>query len=321
MAHMVETMAYAGELPWHRLGNLVSDCVTVDEMLVAAGLNWKVEARPLFTVDGAGQQIKLPTKMALVRDSDDKVLSVIGNNWKPLQNHEAMEFFREFAEAGNIKLETAGSLKGGKVVWALAKLNTGFYVNGKHDKVEGYILLISPHEPGAAIQIRITTVRVVCANTMAMAENERNAPVFRIHHTTEFNVEKAKEAVGLSKERIGKAELEAKALAQLKMSQFDTIRFLSKFFTELKSPTDEDVKSLVANENGARSKKFDQVLESIESAPGAMPGTAWGVMNGLTHWSDHVAGKPGDYRLTKSWLGENDRMKTKAYTELLQMAA
>ncbi|QIG70804.1 DUF932 domain-containing protein [Rhizobium phage RHph_I1_18] len=321
MAHQVETMAYANEVPWHGLGNRVDACVSVDDMLVAAGLNWTVEPRQLFTVDGNGKQIALGKRKALVRDTDDKVLSVIGNNWKPLQNRNALEFFREYSEAGDITLETAGALKGGRVVWGLANMKTGFFVNNGKDAVKGYMLLISPHEPGQAIQIRFTMVRVVCANTLAAAMAGGSSHVFRLHHTTEFTVDKAREAVGLSKEALGQAEIDSQALMQLKMSEFDTVRFLAKFFTNVKTPTDADVKSMMDNDNKERPKALVQVLDSVKNGPGAIPGTGWGVINGITHWADHVAGKAGDYRLTKSWLGENARMKASAYKELLEMAA
>ncbi len=321
MAHEIETIAFSNEVPWHGLGNRVDDCVSVDDMLIAAGLNWEVAAHPLFTKVG-DDIVEVKTRKALVRSTDQKVLSIIGNNWNPVQNRTAMEFFREYTEAGDIKLETAGSLKGGKVVWGLANLNQGFFVNGSKDAVKGYLLLVSPHEPGAAITIRTTAVRVVCANTMAMAMGGRHDHVFRLHHTTEFTVDKAKEAVGLSRERLVKAELESTALLQLKMSEFDTIRFLAKFFTEKKDQSDANVKLLVesANDKGLP-KAFDQVLASINSGPGAVPGTAWGILNGVTHWTDHVAGRKGDYRMSKSWLGENDRLKTKVYNELLELAA
>ena len=47
MAHMVETMAYAGEVPWHGLGVQVEENLTPQEMLEVAGLNWQVEKQQL----------------------------------------------------------------------------------------------------------------------------------------------------------------------------------------------------------------------------------------------------------------------------------
>ena len=117
MAHQVETMAYAGEVPWHGL--------------------------------------------VLVRDSDNKPLGPVGPKFIPTQNSEAFEFFDKFASAGKIKMETAGSLRQGRQIWGLAKMQEGFTVAGK-DRVEGYMLVAVSHEWGRANEIRFTPIRVVC---------------------------------------------------------------------------------------------------------------------------------------------------------------
>jgi phage/plasmid-like protein (TIGR03299 family) len=317
MSHEVETMAFANEVPWHGLGNRVDPSVSVDEMLVAAGLDWNVGLHPIYA-EVNGKKITLPTKRALVRDSDDKVLTITGDNWRPLQNRDALSFFKEYAEAGGIKLETAGSLKGGRLIWGLANLGTGFTVNRGRDAVKGYLLIVSPHEVGNAISIRTTTVRVVCANTMAMAMRSHSAAHHRQAHTKDFDVVAAREAIGLAREQIGQAELDAKTLNKLKLSEFDTVRFLATFFQPVES--DADVKLLMDDPAKNQSKVLRQVIASVTSAPGALPGTGWGVMNGITHWADHVAGRNSDTRLNKAWFGDNARIKIDAQNALLEMA-
>ena len=111
MAHEVETMAYAGEVPWHGLGVQVIDDLTPAQMLDKAGLDWTVDKIPTY-VDYNGQ--KIPTEdSALVRSSDGKILSVVSGEWNPVQNHEAFEFFHDFVMAGDMKMHTAGSLREG----------------------------------------------------------------------------------------------------------------------------------------------------------------------------------------------------------------
>ena len=122
MAHAVETMAYAGELPWHGLGVKVAEDLTPREMQEAAGLDWTVEKLPMFANKG-GTDIRIPSQQALVRSTDNKVLSVIGQNWEPVQNDEAFDFFVDFVKQGNMQMHTAGSLQDGKMVWALAKVD------------------------------------------------------------------------------------------------------------------------------------------------------------------------------------------------------
>lgn len=315
MSHEVETMAWANELPWHGLGNRVDSSITDEEMLVAAGLNWEVKQYPCFTELG-GKRIEIE-RSVLVRETDQKILTVTSPQWKPLQNADALKFFREYCEAGQATLETAGSLRGGKIVWGLASVKKAFKLNGR-DEVKGYILLTSPHEVGKAISVRATSVRVVCANTLAMAE--RGKAQYTQSHMREFNAAAAKEMVAFTVDQIKKMEIDAKALQSLAMSEFDTVRTLAKFFQPIEGGmTDDAVKALI-NEPSNQNKVLKEVLWAVDKAPGATPGNGWGVLNGVTFWADHMAGREKDARLFRSWFGHTGMRKEKVKEELLQMA-
>lgn len=319
MSHEVETMAFAHETPWHGLGNRVEDSVTVDDMLVAAGLDWSVNEYECFS-EINGEKIAVGKK-ALVRSSDQKILSIAGPNWKPFQNRDALEFFREYTEAGGATLETAGSLRGGKIVWGLARVASGFTING-NDHVKGYILLVSPHEVGQSITVRTTSVRVVCANTLALAGGVKGANAeYRQSHVKDFNTSAARATVQLVKEQIEAMRLEATALQSLKMSQHDTVRFLASFFqpAEDKSISQEAHAEQLLNDPSLRSVALEGTMWAIDKAPGATPGDAWGVLNGVTYWADHMAGRSADTRLFNSWLGSTSRQKTDIKKKLLEM--
>jgi phage/plasmid-like protein (TIGR03299 family) len=314
MSHEVETMAFAHETPWHGLGNRVEGSVTVDEMLVAAGLDWSVNEYECFS-EINGEKIAVGKK-ALVRSSDQKILSIAGPNWKPFQNRDALEFFREYTEAGGATLETAGALRGGKIVWGLARVATGFTINGS-DHVKGYILLVSPHEVGQSITVRTTSIRVVCANTLAMAGGVKGSNAeYRQSHVKNFDTSAAKNTVQLVKEQIEAMRLEATALQSLKMSQHDTVRFLASFF----QPSEEtpDAERLL-NDPSLRSVALEGALWAVDKAPGATPGDAWGVLNGVTYWADHMAGRSADTRLFNSWLGATGRQKADVKKKLLEL--
>ena len=120
MAHKVETMAYAGQVPWHGLGKQVDSNMSPQEMLEAAQIDWTVSKRPAYTVDrpdcwnivdptGEANFLRCPDNHFLVRDSDNKVLSPCGESYVPFQNSEVMNFFKKFTEAGSMTMETAGS--------------------------------------------------------------------------------------------------------------------------------------------------------------------------------------------------------------------
>ena len=315
-------MAYANAVPWHGLGNRVDSEVTVEGMLDAAGLNWSVSQHDCFT-EFNGNKLAVGRK-ALVRSTDGKVLSTTSESWKPLQNKDALEFFRDYAEAGGATLETAGSLRGGKTVWGLAKVATDFAVNGT-DKVGGYVLLSNSHEPGYAIKVMATTVRVVCANTLAAAHGGKANYVQ--NHMKDFDVEAAKATIELARQQIAKLGIDAQALASLKMSEFDTVRLLARYFqpmgqAELAEYGSEDLRTTYLLENEkARDIKLRAVLNSTKAAPGADPDTAWGVLNGVTYWADHVASRSQDTRLFNSWLGSTAKLKGEVLTNLLEMAS
>ena len=129
MAHEVEMidgvaqMAYAGAKPWHGLGVEVSNDLTPAQMQKKAGLDWEVEKMPLSFTNRGGK-LQSVNKHALVRSHDSKVLDVIGDDWNPVQNTEAFEFFSEYVLAGDMEMNTAGSLKGGKNVLPSLKLKS-----------------------------------------------------------------------------------------------------------------------------------------------------------------------------------------------------
>jgi phage/plasmid-like protein (TIGR03299 family) len=313
-------MAYANEVPWHGLGGRVDSNVTVEEMLVAAGLDWNVDLRPLTAnwVDAAGavHSVKVKDRYALIRSSDNRVLTVTGKSWKPVQNAATLGFMREYVEAGGATLETAGSLRRGKIVWALAKLAHSFSVS-RGDKVEGYLLFTSPHEVGRAMQIRTTSVRVVCANTMAMAmgASELN---YSQNHLTEFNIEAAKAVVGNAHETLAQAEKRAKTLHKLKIGLEDAVRkvLVPAFYGEVLP--EETMADIMITE--AQPKTLQAMINSINTAPGAEPETGWGVLNGVTHWADHIAGHNNETRMYRSWMGDYSRKKLEVEEKLLALA-
>ncbi len=143
MAHMLEIvegkaqMAYTGDVPWHGLGTKVSNDLTPEQMLKAAGLNWTVDPVDLFAEVG-GKRLATGHR-ALVRSTDQRVIDVITDDWNPVQNSDAFEFFNDFVAHGDMSMETAGSLKDGKIVWALAKVKESFDLFGGKDRVDAYL--------------------------------------------------------------------------------------------------------------------------------------------------------------------------------------
>ena len=230
MAHQIETMAWAGEKPWHRLGVEVDSNLTPWQMQEAAKLDWTVSKRPSYTLDAPewGEDVGLiqaENTFHIVRDSDNQVLSHCGRDYIPIQNEQVFEFFKRFTEAGAMTMETAGSLKGGKEIWGLAKISEDFELIGG-DEIKGYLLINQPHIVGKSMTIKLTPIRVVCNNTLTFALGQKGTASFRMPHVRAFNedvMESAREALGLSNEVMSLFKNQAKFLAQKKAKHSDIL--------------------------------------------------------------------------------------------------
>ena len=325
MSHEVETMAYANEVPWHGLGVQVSDNLTPDQMLEAAGLDWKVEKKALV-VDELDHT--LTSHFAMVRDSDQKILGICGQEYQPTQNHDVFEFFDKFCKAGDMKMETAGSLHGGKRVWGLAKINGGFMLGGK-DEVEGYILLDNPHIWGRSLQILFTPIRVVCNNTLtaALRNNTNQENTFRMSHDRAFDdqiKQQAAEKVGLAMKALDVFKDKAEFLAQKRAKDQKVLEFFSKLVNPDLFQTAQEMSEDGTVNRADLGRTVNRLMDIVHTQPGAdlktSAGTWWGAFNAVTYYYDHVAGTDQDKRLTSAWFGSAATRKRQALDLAVEFA-
>lgn len=185
MAANVETMFSTREKPWHGLGTIVSEAPASREALELAGLDWKVVQRKIYTGDGT----LIHGYRANVRDTDEKVLGVVSDRYRVVQNEDAFQFTDTLLGEG-VRYETAGSLESGKRVWMLAKLPNEYIISG--DQVSPYLVFSNSHDGSNAIKVAMTPVRVVCSNTLNLAL-ETSKRCWSAKHTTNIS-EKLKEA-------------------------------------------------------------------------------------------------------------------------------
>lgn len=310
MAHMVETMAYAGETPWHGLGTKVLDDLTPEQMLQAAKLDWAVEKQELFA-EHSGE--KLPTgHSALVRSSDGRVLDVISNDWNPVQNAEAFGFFHDFVMEGKMKMHTAGSLKDGQMIWALAKVDDSFTLNNG-DRVESYLLFSNPHQYGKCIDIRFTPIRVVCNNTLTLSLQGKNDMMVKLNHRRQFDAEMVKRTLNIASQKMDNYKEAAEFLAEKRYTADEASEYLAKLFP-------------VLGENKRKkelSRPAQTVMSILDTQPGAelAPNSWWNLFNGVTYATDHVFGNSDETRLQSAWYGSNRNKKIDALNLAMEMAA
>ena len=318
MAHMVETMAYAGELPWHGLGTKVSENISVDDMMKEAGLDWEVQKVPAYA-ELNGQKIHSGHDM-LIRTSDNTALDMVSGNWNPVQNAEAFEFFREFVEAGDMEMHTAGSLQDGKRVWCLAKVKDDFTIGGK-DLVESYLLLTNPHMYGRAVDIMFTPIRVVCNNSLTLSLGQKGDYQVSMSHKKAFDADEAKNLLGIAKDKMSQYEEMAKFLNVKRW----TDETLKQYFATVFPNTNPNAKTKtfpIAEFDKYASKNAKRALEVVHTQPGADMGAGsfWQAYNAVTYLTDHELGRNADSRLASAWYGLNKVKKVKALETAVEYA-
>ena len=282
MAHNVETMAYAGEVPWHGLGVPVSNDLTPNQMMKKAGLDWTVEQIDSYVTVG---DKKIPTGMkALVRSSDNKVLTNIGQVWNPVQNEDAFNFFSEYVLKGDMEMHTAGSLKGGQLVWALAKVKESFDLFGG-DTVESYLLFSNPHKYGFSIDVRFTPIRVVCNNTLSLSLEAKAERSVKVGHRTEFNADEVKKALGIASAKLSQYKEMAEFLGSKRYNIDNLIEYYNTVFPRTADKRVQNQELSVET----LSKNAKAAFDAIELQPGAKyaEGSWWQAFNSVTYVTDH----------------------------------
>lgn len=221
MAANVENMFYVRETPWHGLGTRVLAAPSSKEALELAGLDWTVGQKPIYT---GGEEI--PGYKANVRSSDGKVLGVVTDRYRIIQNEEAFAFTDALLGEG-VKYETAGSLSGGKRVWLLAHMPHEYIISG--ERISPYLVFSNTHDGSGAVRVALTPIRVVCNNTLNLALRTAKRSWSMVHtgnieeklqeaRDTLFMAEKYMDSLGREFEELRKIQItEKKAMEYIKL--------------------------------------------------------------------------------------------------------
>lgn len=192
MSAEVETMMYVREKPWHGLGTMVEEAPTSADALRLAGLDWTVEPKQISIL---GDDSPIDNAVANVRSCDGKVLGIVTDRYKAVQNVEAFAF-TDTLIGGDVRYETAGSLKGGRKIWLLAKMPTAKVAG---DDVEPYLCFTNNHDGKGSVRVCMTPIRVVCNNTLNIALGSAKR-AWSIIHTGDINkkIAEARETLELA---------------------------------------------------------------------------------------------------------------------------
>lgn len=341
MAHELTTrangfteMAYTGEKPWHNLGQQLTAGASIEEWQTAAGLDWRIQRSKVryFAERDESVQLELPDQHVLFRSDTKAALGVVSNKYKVVQPGAVLEFFRDLVSSSGFELSTAGTLFGGKKLWALAKITEAVAEIGLGDKVGGYLLLATSCDGSTATTGKFVMERVVCNNTLTIAMAEGGKAV-KASHRTAFSAEGMKQALGVASASFTGMVDNMRALTQVKVSRpmaEQIIRGLLRpaeakatpvtdsaaFIAKLIAPAADDVR---APRGEADILRLFSGAAKGDALPG-VHGTAWGLLNAVTEYVDHHATSKSDsHRMNSAWFNGGDDLKTAAFDKLLAL--
>ena len=317
--HLVQTMAYAGERPWHGLGNRLDPQQPLEVWRKEAGMDWEIEESQVRFVSGnhnLGVINAFPEHKVLYRSDTNAPLSVVSKRFQVVQPSEILEFYRDLTAYNGFELETAGVLRGGKKFWALAKTGQSANLKGR-DKVDGYLLLATACDGTLATTAQFTSVRVVCNNTLSIALGNSNGAI-KVPHRSQFNPDAVKRQLGIVVSSWDGFVARMKALVGRPVDP-DTVEGLLRRVLTYTAP---DGKSEMVNELALANVRSLYEGGGRGALLASSRGTAWGVLNGVTEFVDHHRrARSDDHRRDAAWFGQGAQIKQRAWDEVMKLVA
>lgn len=323
MAHELATtngraaVAYFGQTPWHGLGTKLDNPATADEAITAAGLDYEATLSPVQTSAGT----EIPSRKAVVRSDTGNVLGVVGKDYVPIQNRDAFSFLDMVVADGGLRYHTAGALGKGERVWMLARLPGHVRVQGTDDVTEKFLLLSNSHNGTSALRVFFTPIRVVCANTLAVAHARGAGQGISIQHKGDLaaKVRQAQAVLGFAHRFYDDLHGHMNRLS----GYYPTAEQLTTYFKSLYPDPPEGEKTRAENTRQELFRLFEhgrgQEIYGIRHS-------AWAAYHAVTEYVDHYrptrAQTPQDRasrRLQSQWFGSGAKLKARAWAAALGM--
>ena len=338
--HEVESGFFVHQPAWHGLGTVLDEAPNIETAIIKAGLDWNVVERPLYTdqqdfndpntLTPKEDATRVYSHKAIVRETDNSVLGIVGRTYTPVQNNEAFNFFDEILNSGEATLEAGGSLRNGQKIWVLAKMKSAEEVV-KGDEVQSHLLLSNSHDGMMSLWIQFTPIRVVCMNTLSAALATRNADysvgkAIRLKHAPSVTegLRIAKTLMNAST-RTFSASMEAyKMFSKIPMNDAGFQTYINSIFRVPVVTAEVDMEK-VMDEEPRRTSKRDELLNNLYQTGAGVDikgvrGTLWQGYNAVTEWVEHYRGYGGqEGRLDTSWFGEGTVIRNKAFVEAIKI--
>lgn len=303
-------MAFVDEAPWHGLGKRVPESITTQELCVAAGLDWSVRKVPAPGARIIEAKKGVYDRYLVLRDpvTDEPspvAMGMVRGTYELLQNTEAFAFFEPFIESGFAAFHTAGALGNGERVWVLVKLKGEIVISGD-DQVDRYLLLSNTHDGSGSVSVRFTPIRVVCQNTLNIA-NKKGSAVVSVRHTRNLSHNlaeaQARELMLVIEKVFAESAVLFGEMARRIISAGEADHLLNVLFPR-KDKTKEP----------ERWRRIREVLEDGGVTPRATKRTLWGLYNAIVRDEDYRNTREAskEARLSRVWFGSGSDLKLKA---------
>lgn len=281
-------MAYSGAEPWHGLGNKPAPKQPLEVWKRAAGMDWTIEEAEVRFVAAGNRNLgsihAFPEQKVLYRSDTKAPLSVVSARYQVVQPEEILEFYRDLTEIGGFQLETAGVLRQGRKLWALARTGQSGMLKGK-DEVNGYLLLATACDGTLATTAQFTSIRVVCNNTLQIALGN-SAGAIKVSHRSQFDAAAAKRQLGIAVSTWDAFMARTKALSERKVTDSAAEAFLRRVLT-YSTANLPDRETVAVNERAIKVVGQLYVGRGKGADLPSASGTAWGLLNSISEYVDH----------------------------------
>lgn len=318
---------------WHELGQRTDTAVNWQQAMELAGLNWEVVKKQLYArtpamADYPNGKVVPVEAWGIFRDCDAAFLGAVGAQYTPVQNKYAFEFVDTLLEASGAHYESAGALGKGERIWCLARVPGDITIRGTADSSQVYLLFETSHDGSRSATCRLSTVRVVCQNTLNMALSHTNGSFVRVKHTkqVEARMDAARKLMFGVQQDVKSLEEKLNLLALRRLTRESYTGILDRLF-----PLTEEQLSGKASRTKRDNTVTDITALFEKNDNNAIPevrGTAYNLLNAVTEYTDHhrtariTDGREG-YTLNRAraenaLFGTGDNLKTQALEMILQ---
>jgi len=308
------SMVYVGEVPWHGLGKQFPEPLTLNKAILEGNADYFVQKFPIDYETHEGEYISVPKYYATVRIDTMQPLGVVKKTYQILQNRDAFTIVDDLVGEGAAVIDTLGVLGDGERMWILCKLPENIVLrkdDGTEDPLKQYLLIVNSHDGTSGVKLALTTVRVVCNNTLQAALNN-NIGQLIIRHTRNVKerVQNAHRVLGLINQTTERVKELMGAMLSYDLPAGGLDSFVEALFPA--APTDA---KLIQEGKIPMSMNHRTAVKSFAGNDGIAKGTLWGAVNGVSEYVDHVLSPivADKRRLQHNWFGGGAKLKKQAW--------